>query len=350
MVGFEEKFNYAGTEKRYEKWEKEPIPVVNTLKEFGIPSLQHEDRTELNPKEIVDVDDRALRNPECPNIVFGRPHAGEFVPKDIWERATEKGRKGFAVIDKGTEIIFKSEDIPSVGTKISRFVVDPNRGPLLEMNPKNPLTPGKVTWHKNLFGENIYREDKIPNQEEIKDLVERIYLPYYNGMMGVIGSITDRRKEKNERILVIDGHSFPTGKVWKPLYEKYDIEKPEDLPMFIIGDFDGQTCDEDITKAFVVALKKNFEDLNEEIRKDLTKDIHGELVGFNKPFKGVQNVQFYGQRNEGVNSFQLECNERAYTEVTGEDSLNFEYKNENLKIVKKLIEKTCQDINSILKK
>ena len=346
-----EKINipYAGTKERYEKWEGEPIPVIHATKELNQPTLQKISGNEITPKEAVDLDDRALRNKNCPSIVFGRPHSGEFVPKIFWDRVNEEAKKSFTAVDRGTNNIFKSELIPSVGTKISRMIVDPNRGPSMDIENVNKKAIGKVLWYKGMFGEEVYK-DGGPEKEEVNDIVERMYLPYYNGMMAIIGTLSDRRESLKDRILVVDGHSFPVNKEFKFIWDNYGIENPKNLPLFIIGNRDGESCDDDITEAFVKSLENNFNLLSEEEKESLLKySESNEIIGINKYLKGVHNVQFFGHRSEGVNSFQLELNESAYMNDNDDSYFSSTYNQNNLTIIQKLIEKTCLDINPMLK-
>lgn len=340
---------YSEDEEKGRKWEKEPIKIVNSLEQLGLPTLQHIEGEEITPREAVDIDTRGLRKKDNLNIVFGRPHAGELVPQVIWGRTTDQGKKTLVTIDRGTTDIFKSEYIPSVGTKISRFIADPNRAPFLEMDPKNPSVPGKVLWYKGIFDENIYKEGKEPLEEEVRDLTERFYLPYYNYMMGMIGSLTDRRRNRNERILVVDGHSFPISETLRVIYDRYGVKDPRELPLFIIGDGGGVSCDGDIMAFFREALEKNFRALDKKEQEALMKDIRGKVVELNYPFKGVHNVLFFGQRKEGVNAIQLECNEGAFINEKDGNWYDFSYDHERIKIMQKLVEKTCRDTDPILK-
>lgn len=342
----ENPFSYAETESRRESWEK-PVAVTSALEYLGLPSQQHLESAELSPNEAVDIDNRALQYPDCPSVCYGRPHAGEFIPTELWERTTEVGRRNLAVIDRGTDFIFRSSRIPSVGTKINRFIIDPNR-PIRESEKTN--VPGRLLWQTGINDTPIYREGLAPSDKEVTEWTEKFYLPYYNGMMAVIGSLTDRRKNKAGRILVVDGHSFPTSEMTRESFRKfYNINEPTELPMFILGDREGESCDSDIRDAFIAALKRNFESLDPKTQGKISVSIRGGLVGINHPFKGVHNVKFYGSRNEGVNALQLECNENMYVDETGGDYWSGQYNQEKLRIVQSLIETTCGDIDSILK-
>ena len=169
-------------------------------------------------------------------------------------------------------------------------------------------------------------------------------------MMGLIGSLADRRTDDQQRVLVIDGHSFPTHSSLSRFYERDGISDFEKLPLFIIGNKDGQSCDDDITEAFIKSLKENFNSLSEEQQRALLQNISSEqLIGLNQPFKGVHNVQFFGQRQQGINSFQLELNESAYMDEDRDDIYNSAYDEKRMNVLQRLIEKTCLDIDPILK-
>lgn len=352
-------FPFAGNEQRYEKWEKEPLTVLNSLQKaeeemgFQFPEpLQKINKKEITPKEAVDIDSLPLTRPDCPNIVMGRPHAGEFIPEDLWQSATEEGKITLSMIDRGTEKIFRSAKIPSVGTKISRFIIDPNRPPLPNSKTPGSQAPGEVMWKTGITGKEMYQIGKQPTDEAITDLSERFYLPYYNAMMGNIGQLADRRKEKGERILVLDGHSFMTSKneIFKPICQHYGIKDLQELPLFIIGDKDGLSCDRDIRDAFQKNLEENFKALKKEEQELLLRNsLSQRIVGVNEFMKGVRNVEFYGQRAEGINSIQLETSEGMHVDEVNNDYFNASYNERGLALVQQLLEKTCLDLDPLLK-
>lgn len=358
MISEKPNFPFLGNEKRYQMWEKESVQVVNTIEsaeqELGVKlpkPLQKIDGGKITPEKAIDIDNGALREKNCPNIVFGRPHVGEYVPSELWKNATRDGKMTLPIIDRGTSEIFKSEKIPSVGTKISRFIADPNRPPLPGMKTKESKAPGEVLWKKSIMGTSMFDEKKILSDDEIKNLSEKFYLPYYNAMMSTIGSLADRRESKEERILVIDGHSFPISrdKEFKMIWDHYKIKDPDKLPLFIFGDMEGKSCDQDIKDAFIEILNKNFKKLNNNEQKMLFENSKNRrIIGENEYLKGARNVEFLGQRQEGVNSFQLELNESAYVDENG-SYYDAEYNMEKLAIMKKLIERVCLEIDPILK-
>lgn len=213
----------------------------------------------------------------------------------------------------------------------------------------NASPQGKVMWYKGVFEESIFRDGQAPSKDEVNELVERYYMPYYNAMMAIIASLTDRRKSNKERILVIDGHSFPLGGVMKNVWNKYGVKNESQLPMLIVGDSEGMSCDADIQKAFISIIEKNFSLLSKDDQQLLLKKIKGGVVGLNYPFKGVQNVKFYGQREEGVNALQVECSDAAYIDEKNGNYYDYQYNESKLKLIHDLIEKSCRDIDPILK-
>jgi N-formylglutamate amidohydrolase len=64
----------------------------------------------------------------------------------------------------------------------------------------------------------------------------------------------------------------------------------------------------------------------------------------------VHNVQFFGQREEGVNAIQLELNESVYFDDEKDNYYEGSYNKKALEMMQKLIERTCLDIDPLLKK
>ena len=334
------------------------MKVQNVVERLGLPTYFKDAQTELDSKTVLDIDTRALEKADCPLVVFGRPHVGEYVPTDILDRMTEGGAKMAAVLDRGTQSIFRTEKVPSVGFKISRWVVDPNRAP--DPTATN-VVPGQVLWKKPAMNGDkldmagtMYKEGQEPTDAEIQDLVERFYIPYYNAMMSVVGAVADRRTSKDKRVLLIDGHSFPSiGSTLNDYYEKaygYGPEKVSAMPLFIIGDRAGTSCDADIRDEYAKAISEAFGALPPENQTLLTRNFTGqELIGFNDPFKGVHNVIFFGQREQGVNALQIELNEAAYTDDEDSNWFKFSYNERALALLQEIMERAALRVSDYLK-
>jgi len=346
----------------------ESMPVTNLLEKLNLPALQKAE-AELSGQNCFEVDDKALQNPDCPNVVVGRPHAGEYIPTELLDRMTPEGQRGIALIDRGTQLVGQSDKFPSVVFKISRFVVDPNRAPVPETAmQKISIAPGEVLWTKGAMdgkqfdmNRSIYKEGEEPDEETIKKLVEKYYMPYYNATMGTLGALLDRRKDTTERVLLLDVHSYPISGNLKTYYDHYGIKDPRELPLFTIGwgneEKGPARCDQDIREAFASALENNYESLPTKDKQVITGKLKGKLVARNEVLKGVHNVKFYGERQKGINALQLELNEAAFVdEEPMDDDLDgktdwfkFRYNQKGLEIVRKLVEQSILDIDSLLK-
>lgn len=352
-----ENFVNMADEARREKQEQ-PMPVINFMEEQGLPSQEVTQKESLSGNEAVETHFEPLRQKDAPNIIYGVPHAGEYAPRDLYGKMTDEGKETLPLIDPGTNRIFRSDKIASVETKMSRYIVDPNRAP--DFTPDNQTVmgkpPGKILWKEGVNFGPMYKEGQEPTEEEIRELAEKYYLPYYNAMMAGIGSLTDRRESPDERILVIDGHSFPITENMKDYFEHYQISKPEEMPMFILGTRDGAGCDADIVEAFANALRENFDALPLEQKELIKGSIKGEVVGINEYLKGVHNVKFYGARDQGVNAIQIECNESSYVDrelmpdMPGYQKWStLKYNQEKMEIMQALIEKSALAVNPLLK-
>jgi N-formylglutamate amidohydrolase len=358
MFGERKGFDFA--DRGSQEKQEQPVRMVNVMEVAGHESLQHLEGHELTGKEAVDVDTRALRESEAPNVCFGRPHAGEFVPENLLKRMSpDVIKNSLSWIDKGTDSLFRSEHIPSGGTKISRFIVDPNRHPIPgESLRAGKRAPGNVVWEKGVDGLPLYLSEQQPTAEEVRVLTEQFYLPYYHNMMGLVGSLADRRKSKEERLLLIDGHSFPGVGPFSSAMEAYMKQgydpnfTIDQMPMFVVGDLEGSSCDEDIRLKFREVLERKFQELSEHVREALQRNIPGELLLENFQFKGVHNVDFWsgfdgaralGREIYGVNALQLECNEAAYCNEDGT------YNKELMYSTRTLIESVAREVSDYLK-
>lgn len=346
-----EKFPYGDTKRRIELQEQ-PVIVYNVMERAGLPSREEMRRRELAGKDAVIKNFKPLQREDCPNVIFGAPHGGELVPREIQNRLTSEGEETIVLTDLATPDIFRSEEIPGAEFMISRYITDPNRAP--DFTPAGELAPGQIPgdilWKKGVRFGPLYKEGQEPTAEKIKEYAERFYLPYYNAMIGAIGTLLDRRKKPQERILVVDGHSFPVTNDMKPYFKHYGVSRPEGLPMFILGTRDGQSCDGDIAESFEEAIKKAFMSLSSAERELIGAGVKGGLVGRDAPFKGVHNVRFWGAREEGVNAIQVECNDGAYMDrPAGGVQREFRYNEEKISIIRQIIESASLDVNQLLK-
>ncbi|MFA6043319.1 MAG: N-formylglutamate amidohydrolase [Patescibacteria group bacterium] len=330
--------------------EREPVSVVNAFQERGLPSREDQRVVEITGEQSVVEHLEPLQAQNAPNVLYGVPHGGELVPKDLHDRMTEEGRETSVMIDLNTPDIFRSERIPSVETKISRYIVDPNRAP--DFRPEEAFepgkAPGKILWKTGANMGPMYERE--PSADEIQEYAKKFYLPYYNRMMGTVGTMLDRRASPSERVLILDGHSFPVVEDLRKYYQHYGIDQPELLPMFILGDRDGEGCDPDIMQRFRVGLERGFQELSEQDQALLQRSMKGPLVSQNEFLKGVHNVAFWGARDQGANAIQIEMNESAYVDRQGSSWEKFTYNPQKITLMQRIIERASLEVNELLKR
>jgi N-formylglutamate amidohydrolase len=347
-----ESFIMADDAERREERETQKTHVVNIREEEGLPSRPEMREGDITGNDVVMEYLEPLRRADAPHVLIGIPHEGELVPEDLASRLTEEGRDTLIYTDVATRDVFGSPDIPHIAFGVSRYVTDPNRVPDFGLTPPTGQgkAPGKIFWRDGIHFKPLYRGGEEPTPEEAYAMAERFYLPYYRAMMGAVGQMLDHRgNPREERVLVIDGHSFPINEDMRPYYEHYGVKDPENLPLFILGTRDNQSCAPDILEEFARLLKVNFESMPASERKHLLERIPGGLVGKNMPFKGVHNVRFWGQQGQGVSCIQVECNERGYS--TGGDKTGRDEKidPERVHRMQQLIEQTAKQMEPLLR-
>lgn len=357
--GGEERFVFAENEETREL-QNEEVPVVNIMERAGFPAREEMRRSEIRGKDAVVRNFRPLREKDHPNIIFGIPHAGEYVPKEIVEggRLTREGEGTLPMTDTGTPDIFTSNRIASAKFMAGRFFIDPNRAP--DFTPQRELiagqTPGRILWTEGIHFKPMYQKGREPTPEEIRRYATQFYLPYYRAMMEGLGVLVDRRQDpEQDRILVVDGHSFPPEtEDMQQYFAYYGIKNADKLPLFILGNRDGESSDPDIMDAFKEALERNMERLSDNDKALIREQFTGNAwVGTNEPFPGVHNVGFWGGKEVGVHAIQVEANEAGYVDrdlESGQRKSVFSYNPEKMAIMQKVIERACLDIDPLLKR
>jgi len=272
------------------------LPVVHATERLGIESdLPQAERglTILTPRNSVEIYDGALKRADCPPVVIGIPHGGEYVPQEIWDRTEMIRAYGHTV---GLDVVSVSGFAPrnneylAVRAKVSRILVDLNRAPD-DYRGNNPSGKG-ITWFTDLDGETpIFAKGQQPSEDEIREYVRKFYNPYYQAAHGLVGALFDRG---HKQVLYVDGHSFPSY-LDAP---KYNFHADVPKPLFILGTRDGipgvsPSASRELLHVFGETLEK-------EVPADLLDDpLVKDIVAYNTYFKGVRNVAHWGAP-EGV--------------------------------------------------
>jgi len=180
--------------------------------------------------------------------------------------------------------VFDFDDLPHTRIKAeySRYVVDLNRpadgDALYPGQPETGVCP--ITGFDD---RPLYRPSQAPEEEEIKQRIERYWQPYHNELAQLI----DRAKDRFGYCLLIDAHSiddvvprFFTGT----------------LPNINVGTFAGKSCDAKYKNIITDALSQ--------------QGIYSWVI--NDRFKGGYITRHYGQPKNHVHAIQLEHGKSIY--------------------------------------
>jgi N-formylglutamate deformylase/formiminoglutamase len=176
---------------------------------------------------------------------------------------------------------------------ISRYVIDPNRE--LDLTNRDNYA-NSLIYMKTTFSKDIYKI--IPNEEEIKDRINKYYLTYHDELQKQI----DYKLNSFDKVTLIDLHSY--GK---------NIEAD-----VVLGDDNHNTMN-----------KKTFNMIKELFVNN------GFTVKDNDPYKGGYITRKYGMNNSRCESIQIEL---SYKKYIG----NRDFDEEELPVIDKKAMNNCE--------
>ncbi|WP_428522874.1 N-formylglutamate deformylase [Roseibium sp.] len=210
-------------------------------------------------------------------VVLGVPHAGTYVPPEIWSCLNEVGQK-LADTDWHVHQLY-SDLLPGatmVKANFHRYVIDANRDP-----EGVSLYPGQNTTTlcptTDFDGRRIYLDGSEPDPEDIEKRRLAWHAPYHAALKAEL----ERVHAKHGIAILYDCHSIRS--VVPYLFEGT-------LPDFNTGTNGGATCAPEIEKAVV----------------DLTAKAEGYTSILNGRFKGGWTTRHYGQPARGFHAIQME--------------------------------------------
>ena len=246
---------------------------------------------------------REPTNEEVPLFV-SIPHSGFEIPDQLSSLFKNNTALPGPDVDWFVDRLY--DFVPSAGghlihSRYHRYVIDLNR-------PKDsrPLYgDGRLVTElvptKSFAGESLYEEN--PDSRQIQERIENYYRPYHEHIEKVLSSLV----AKFGTVVFIEGHSI------RRYVPKIYSGK---LPDLILGDADGESCAETLSKTSLDALSNS-----------------GLEVAHNHPFRGGYLTRHFGRPAKGIHALQLEKSQDIYMNET-----NLEYDFGKAEKLKKVLE------------
>ena len=244
------------------------------------------------------------------SIVLHIPHASKYIPDEYLKYFT-LSKKDLEVeilkmTDHFTDELFdvSSHNIDQLKFPISRLLVDVERFEKDELEPMSKVGMGCIY-------EKTYDGNSLKNVEYIKgELINKFYKTHHQNFTKIV----DTKLKQNNKVLIIDCHSFPKY----PL--PYESNQAMDRPEICIGTDNFHTSEK---------LKNSFGELFEGLNFTLK---------YNEPFKGsIVPLKFYNKEKR-VQSIMIEVRRDLYM---NEQSRK---KNYNFVKIKSILEKIIMKI------
>jgi len=217
-------------------------------------------------------------------ILVSVPHAGTAIPEDAVDLVADPNvlyQHTDFYIDKLYDFVAGKGGI-LIKTQIQRCIIDVNRDKDgAEQVTKDPRQG--LVWMTTKNEEQIHK--RALSQEELDERISKYYDPYHSILQEQIHYI----KSKFGYVVVIEGHSMPS------VGGKLDKDSGKKRPDIVVGDFDGKSCSQEITKLVI----------NHFVSRGYT-------VSLNWPFKGGFITRKYGKPKKDIHVVQIELNKSIY--------------------------------------
>lgn len=214
-------------------------------------------------------------------IVLGLPHAGTFVPDDIFAKLNTRGQ-GLDDTDWHIHTLYDGllAGATTVRATLHRYVIDANRDPT-----GASLYPGKNTTGlvplTDFDGHDIWKT--APNESDVKARRQQYHVPYHTALQAAL----ERARDIHGVAILYDCHSIRSNIPF--LFEGT-------LPDFNIGTNLGTTCDPRIAAAVA----------------EICTAADGCSSVTNGRFKGGWTTRHYGRPASGIHAIQMELAQSTY--------------------------------------
>lgn len=215
-------------------------------------------------------------------VILSFPHAGTFVPHEIWRNLNDEGRT-LRDTDWHVDELYAGllPDVTIVRATFHRYVIDANRDPA-----GTSLYPGQTTTGLvptvNFDNMPIWRDNHIPDAGEIERRKEMYHAPYHAALLAEM----ERIRARHGLVVLYDCHSIRSVIPW--LFDGI-------LPDLNVGTDHGRTCAREFEALALKACAAS-----------------GRSHVLNGRFRGGWTVRHYGRPVQGFHAIQMELAQSAY--------------------------------------
>lgn len=241
-------------------------------------------------------------------VFLSIPHGGFHTPEILKGRVFLQQDQIFEDGDASTIDIYNltGKVAGVVYTDIARVFVDLNRSP----DDRPPHNPDGVVKSVTCYEVPVYRKGKELNEQLINTLLSTYYEPYHKKIQ--------KAMQQPGLELGLDCHSM--AETPPPISPDHGKHRPS----ICLGNVQGNSCSEEMTKKLARCFREAFELASSEI-------------AINRPFSGGYITRTYG--NKPVPWIQVEMNRKLYLSKPWFDPQSLSIKAERLKDLNKMFER-----------
>lgn len=232
-------------------------------------------------------------------VIISVPHAGTFIPEDIKTKMNSELSSKLDDTDWFIDKLYGFANdlgITIITANYSRWVVDLNRNPENQPLYNDGRVITDVVTVTDFNGNQIYKDNYVPDSEEVSTRVELYHKPYHEKLDELL-KIT---KAEFGKVLLFDAHS---------IRKSVHGIRSEDFPDLILGDNDETSASPELIKTTIDCLQNKDYDFSH-----------------NHPFKGGYITRNFGKPSENIHALQLEMcktnymdsSEMTYDEINAE--------------------------------
>ncbi|MBV6881967.1 N-formylglutamate amidohydrolase [Epilithonimonas ginsengisoli] len=226
--------------------------------------------------------------PKVP-IIISVPHAGTFIPQDIKSMMNPELSDKLDDTDWFIDKLYgfaTNLGITIITANYSRWVVDLNRNPQNQPLYNDGRVITDVVTVTDFNGNQIYKDNYIPDSEEVSRRVELYHKPYHEKL----DELLQQTKAEFGKVLLFDAHS---------IRKSVPGIRNEDFPDLILGDNDETSASPELIKTTIDSLQNK-----------------GYEFSHNHPFKGGYITRSFGKPEENIHALQLEMCKTNYMDAS----------------------------------